>query len=125
MFGGKPILIIEDELLIAMSLADAVDDLEGHVIGPLATVSEAMDVLNSVEIAAAILDARLLDRDITPVALWLANAGIPFVVHSATGLPSEVAAEWPDVAVLSKPAPAGDVAQLLLDEMDRRDRLPF
>lgn len=116
MFGSKPVLIVEDEFIIAMALADAVAECDGTVVGPFATVSETLAALDQVMIAAAILDARLTDRDITPVALRLAREGIPLVVHSGTGLPPEVASEWPDLPVFLKPGDAQDVVQRLLIE---------
>ena len=117
MFEARRILIVEDEPLIGMDLADAVVDLNGVVIGPLPTVAEAMRILDHQSIAAAIVDAVLRDCDITSVALRLARAGIPFVVHSGTGLPPQVAAEWPDLPVILKPARASAVAERLLAEI--------
>ena len=117
MFSNLPILIVEDEILIALSLAEAVAELKGDVLGPVSTVREALEVLDSKEIAGAILDANLLDRDITPVAMRLADTCIPFVMHTATGLPPEVAKRWPDLPVLPKPAPPLMVAQRLWIEM--------
>ncbi|WP_218006110.1 response regulator [Novosphingobium lentum] len=124
MFGAKTILIVEDETLIAMDLAAAVVELDGEVVGPLATVREALLLIDSQVVAAAILDARLQDRDITPVALRLAECGIPFVVHSATGLPTEVAARCPDVPVLIKPTPALAVVKRLWDEIQKQGNAP-
>lgn len=122
MFGAKPILIVEDEPFIALDLADAVAEWDGKVIGPFSTVREALDILDRQAIAAAILDARLADRDITPVALRLASAGIPFVVHTGTGLPPEVAERWPNVPVLMKPSAALSVVQRLWAEMQKVGR---
>ena len=119
MFSADSILIVEDDPIIAMCLVDAVLDLKGHVIGPLSTVREAMEILDQQAIAAAILDAKLLDRDITPVALRLASAGIPLVVHSGTGLPPDVAAKWPDLPVLMKPMAALEVVERLELEMQK------
>jgi DNA-binding response OmpR family regulator len=119
MFSAQTILIVEDEPLIALDLADAVAELGGKVIGPLTTVREALGVLGRVIVAGAILDAKLADRDITPVALLLASSGVPLVVHSATGLPADVAARWPDLPVLTKPAAAQAVARRLLREMEK------
>ncbi len=119
MFRSQPILILEDEPWIAFDLAEAVNQLDGIVVGPIATVREAMDLLDRQVISAAILDACLLDGDVTPVALRLAESGIPLVVHTGTGLPAAVADLWPDIPVLMKPAPAQTVAQRLADEIQK------
>ena len=120
MFHARQILIVEDEFLIAMDLADAVMALDGMVLGPVASVREALETLDHEEIAGAILDASLTDRDITPVALRLAGSGIPLVVHSATGLPLAVSAQWPGLPFLRKPATAQAVAERLLLEIEKK-----
>ncbi len=114
MISAAPVLIVEDEILIGLELADAVIDLGGLAVGPVATVAEALVIIENYPIAAAILDANLEDRDITPVALWLAAAGIPLVIHTAKGLPTQLAALRPDLAVVMKPAPARVVVEHLL-----------
>lgn len=124
MFGSKPILIVEDEPLIAMELALAVRDLDGEVLGPLPTVREALHLLDTRGVAAAILDANLLDRDVAPVALRLVAAGIPFVVHTGTGLPEAIAARFPDLPVVMKPAAPASVARQLWAEMQRLGPTP-
>lgn len=118
-FSAQPILIVEDEPLIAMDLAGAVEDLEGVVIGPFSSVAAALELLETLSIAAAILDANLLDRDITPVALRLACAGVPLVVYTGTGLPPELAEQHPSLPVLLKPATAQRVVERLVLEMQK------
>jgi DNA-binding response OmpR family regulator len=122
MFHDRPILIVEDEAMIAMDLADAVAALDGMVLGPVASVREALEILDREPVAGAILDASLIDRDISPVALRLACSGVPLVVHSATGLPPDVAAQWPGLPVLPKPAFARTVVERLLQEIAKMER---
>ena len=117
MFTAQRILIVEDESLIAMDLADAVTELGGHVIGPVASVKAAIELLDHGAIAGAILDCQLSDRNITPVVLRAADAGIPFVVYSATGLPPELGTGWSAVPMLHKPADIHMVVARLWTEM--------
>ena len=119
MFSAQLILIVEDEPLLAMDLAEAVEELEGVVIGPVSTVATALELLENVSVTAAILDANLLDRDITPVALRLAGAGVTLVVYTGTGLPPEVLAQRPDLPVLRKPATAQLVVKRLICEIQK------
>jgi hypothetical protein len=98
--------------------------MQGVVVGPVSTVAAALELLDKLSVAAAILDANLLDRDITPVALRLACAGIPLVVYTGTGLPPEVAAQRPDLPVLRKPAAAQVVVQRLVCEMQKPTVVP-
>lgn len=117
MLRGLPILIVEDEALIALDLAAAVEDLEGTVIGPVASVVEALAILQHQFVAGAVLDANLVDRDITPVAVLLAQHAVPFVVHTGTGLPSALRTSHPHLPVVMKPAQAATVLTQLLDEI--------
>lgn len=119
MFEEKLILIVEDDTLIALDLAVTVEENNGRVIGPLPTVQRTMELLDTHPIAAAILDVQLHDRDVTPLALRLAEADIPFIFHTGTGAPEALAEIRPDVPVIMKPANPRDVVQLLRTEIDR------
>lgn len=117
MLQQSQILIVEDEPLIAMNLASEIESLGGVIVGPTATVAKAMIILDDTEVAGAILDANLADRDITPVAVLLWERGIPFVVHSGKGIPPELDAIIPGLPLISKPAPATAVVECLCDRL--------
>jgi DNA-binding NtrC family response regulator len=126
MLNGLPILIVEDEPMVALDLALAVEDIEGKPIGPVATVAEALALIDAQVVAAAILDANLLDRDVTPLALALVERSVPFVIHTGTGLPDDLAKSHPDLPVVMKPARATVVLAALLQQVspDRTKFLP-
>lgn len=117
MLHGLAILIVEDEAFIAIDLADAITDRNGFAIGPVATVAEALALLEQGSVDAAILDANLLDCDVTPVALRLMEMGVAFLIHSATGVPADLAALHPDVRCVRKPARPAAVVTLLLEHI--------
>lgn len=73
-----------------------------------------MEILASQNVEAAILDANLADRDVTPVGLLLAERGIPFVIHSGVGIPSELSRAIPRLQLVLKPAPPYAVMANLL-----------
>jgi CheY-like chemotaxis protein len=56
---GRTILIVEDEPLIAWSLADMAEDLGYDVIGPVATEVEAVDEAMRQRPDAILMDLRL------------------------------------------------------------------
>ena len=114
MFNRNYILIVEDEPIVAMSLADSVEGLDGRVAGPASTVAEALTLIDQVDISAAILDANLADRDVTPVPLMLIQRRVPFVIHSGTGIPAELAIAHPRLCYVPKPAPPYIVMSHLL-----------
>ena len=65
MLDGLPVLIVEDEFLIALTLADAVKEAGGSgFIGPASTTTMALGLLATARVGAAILDVNLADRDI-------------------------------------------------------------
>ena len=115
MLTGKTILIVEDEVLVAMDLADTVAAAGGAVAGPFETVAAAQALIEAVTIDGAVCDARLADRDVTPLALALVEQGVPLVIHSATGPPAALAAVHPDLTVVRKPA----VAELVIAALSR------
>ena len=117
MLENQNILIVEDEVLIAMELADAVIEVGGSVVGPARSVAEALTILDAASVTAAILDVTLTDRDVTPVGLALAERGIPFIVHSAIGVPDALIRARPTIRLLDKPASPKSVVAVLATEI--------
>jgi hypothetical protein len=85
----------------------------GVVLGPVATVREALELADRLPVAAAIVDVDLPDGHIGPVLDVLSARRATVVVHTAVGLPPEVAARHPDVAVLTKPTQASEIAMVI------------
>lgn len=123
MFSEAPVLIAEDNLYLALDLSIAVEEMEGRVIRPLSSVAEALSLLATHDIAAAIVDCHLADRDATPLARQLAERGVPFVIHTATPVPAMIEEFHPAVPVLMKPLQPSAVLTCLLDEMRKLQRL--
>jgi len=110
--SGRRVLVVEDEALVAMLVEDALLDAGAIVVGPAATVAEALAIMQSEPPEAAVLDLNLAGETSTPVADALARAGIPFVVatgYGAEGLPKEHAG----VPVLAKPYDPADLTATL------------
>lgn len=97
------ILIADDQPMIALDLAFAVEDAGGLVAGPAASVKESLILLNARPVAGAILDVNLVDGDITPVAEHLIGLGVPIILQTGVGLPSDLATRFPDLVVHIKP----------------------
>ena len=115
------VLVAEDEPLIALDVALAIEDAGGEVAGPAASVEEAMDLIATRPIVAAILDVNLADGDIWPVAERLMNAGIPIIIQTGIGLTPKMAARFPDLVVQIKPCVASKlVVQLAVLIADSR-----
>jgi two-component SAPR family response regulator len=98
------LLIVEDDEAIGLNLAAAAQDVGAAVVGPVGSVAEALDLLDLGGIDGAVIDVRLQDRDVTPVALKLIGKNVPFVIHSGYALPDELAAMYLEPQVVMKPA---------------------
>jgi CheY-like chemotaxis protein len=110
--SGRRILIVEDEALVAMLVEDALLDVGATVIGPAATVAEAMQLLESEMPHAAVLDINLSGESSSPVADLLAARGIPFLVASGYGSDG-VPPGHEDAPVLAKPYDPDDLTRAL------------
>jgi len=107
------ILIVEDEPLIAMMLEDFLDALDRAVGGTADNVAEALALIETGGIDAAILDVNLRAGETSwPIADKLAAAGIPFLL--ATGGSGDTIAEaHRGRPVLSKPFTLDSVGKAL------------
>ena len=119
------ILIVEDELLIALDLAMAVEEAGGIVVGPASTTIEALALIANAQtenkpISAAVLDGNLADRDVSPVVSRLHAEGVPMVVYSAVGLPKDVSSFSADIPWIPKPAAARRVIAVLTEKLASR-----
>jgi len=111
----QAIFIAEDEPFIALDLVFAVEDAGGLVVGPVASVEEALELLLSSPVDGAILDVNLIDRDITPVVALLTERGVPIILQSGVGPPRELSEGFPHLTVHIKPCAPGR----LIEEMAR------
>jgi CheY-like chemotaxis protein len=95
------ILIVEDELLIALDLESMVEDLGHKVIGPARTLNEALELAGDAEVA--LVDVQLADGVTGPaIAERLSNEHGVTVVF-VTGNPEMVRDSRSAVGVVSKP----------------------
>lgn len=76
------VLIVEDEALIAMDLAQMVEELGHVVLGPAPSVAAALSIMDADRPDAALLDEDLRGQTVAPVAARLAGEKIPLFVIS-------------------------------------------
>jgi DNA-binding response OmpR family regulator len=72
------VLIVEDDCLIALALGVEAQAFGHHVVGPVATIAAAQDLIDSEILDYALLDYRLADGVADDLVLHLDDAGIPF-----------------------------------------------
>jgi CheY-like chemotaxis protein len=99
---GRRLLIVEDEYFLAQDLTDYFQQLGVEVIGPVGSVSEALELLESADVHGAVLDINLRGERVYPVADVLRQKHVPFIFASGYGGETEPAA-YADVPRCIKP----------------------
>jgi AmiR/NasT family two-component response regulator len=118
MLKDKPVLIVEGNVYLAMDLCDEVAQLEGRPVGPVDTVVEALAIVDSQHIAAAVLDYDLPDDGVWKLAQALHRKLIPFVIKSSVPVDLQTD-EFCAAPVVIKPIQARDVASILALEVTK------
>lgn len=102
------ILIVEDEMTIALLMEDMVADLGHEVVGLAMRLPQALSMAEQEEIDFAILDVNLDGRMSFPVADILQRRGVPFIF--ATGYGSAgLEAPYKGQVVIKKPFMLNDL----------------
>jgi len=107
--AGLRILVVEDEYMVAELLCTILEGFGCHVIGPCATVAEAVAAVRANKLDCAVLDVNLDGNSSGPVAAALNAAAVPFVVATGYGDLSLMDAMFDQAPRIHKPF---DIAQL-------------
>lgn len=113
--AGRRILVIEDEMLIALMLQNLLEELGHHVVGRAATVADALAIIetHTQAIDAATLDVDLAGEHSNAVADVLNAHGIPFII--ITGYDElKILAGFHGRPVVNKPIVPGQLEQAVL-----------
>lgn len=119
--GGKHILIVEDEVLLAMDIQYSLEEQGAEVVGPGHSIAEAQVLIDNEDIDAAILDVDLNGEEVFPIAQQLCEAGIPFLFHTGHATREQLKALFPNVRVCHKPVMSSDLVANLVSALDDSD----
>jgi two-component sensor histidine kinase/CheY-like chemotaxis protein len=108
----KRVLLVEDEPLVSMMLADMLSAFGHKVDGPYSRFSDAILAAKSNNLQAGILDVNLGGEKTYAVADILANRKIPFAFVTGYG-PDTIVSEFSHAPVLQKPIEAAKLHALL------------
>lgn len=110
--AGRHVLIVEDEMIVAMELSDVVERL-GCTFTVAGRVGRAVELATTQHFDVAILDLNLAGEPVYPVADELRRHKTPFVIasgYSADG----IEAAYRDGPLLGKPYAEHEIEAALL-----------
>ena len=113
--AGRSVLVVEDEYYLADDLVRTLKGAGATIIGPVPTVTAALDLLRRDQVPnVAVLDINLGGEMVYPVADMLAARGIPYLF--ATGYDkSAIPAPYGSALRLQKPAEPHQVIDALAE----------
>ncbi|HEY0627241.1 MAG TPA: response regulator [Allosphingosinicella sp.] len=106
------VLIVEDEMLVAMNIEDMLLDLGHEVAGLASRVEPAMSLAREGEFDLALLDVNLAGSPSFPIAAILRDRGIPFLFATGYGIKG-IIEEFRSYPVLQKPFRERDLSLAL------------
>ena len=110
------VLVVEDEMMIAMLIEDMLDELGCKLVGPATNVPRALELIGKERVEVAVLDLNLDGKDTYAIADALRQKNVPFIF--ATGYGSTgMRPEYGDRPVLQKPFQAKDLETALAEAL--------
>jgi CheY-like chemotaxis protein len=85
LLAGRRILVVEDEMMILMSIEDTLTGAGCETVAAAATVDEALALIEGHKFDAAMLDVNLHGSQSYPVADALVAQGVPFFFATGYG----------------------------------------
>ena len=107
------VLLVEDDLLIAIDLADIVREIGADVLGPCSDASDAIGLLASCRPDAALIDYGLAHGCAEPIARALTSAGVPFAVVTGYCPEDLIGLCSAEVPIVEKPFSLGEIRTVL------------
>ena len=110
---GRRVLVVEDEMMIAMLVEDMLGELGCTVVGPAHALEPALSLASSeAEIDAALLDINLAGQPVFAIADALRAKGVPMIFSTGYG-ESGLREIDRGAPVLQKPFRAAELAAAL------------
>lgn len=116
--AGRHVLVVEDEALLALDIADELERAGGEV-EMAASARRALALIEQQEFDAAILDFRLSDGTSLPVAAELKARRVPYFFVTAQSTVPELQDSAVEAPVFDKPM----LPHLVRRELERALRL--
>lgn len=101
-FSGD-VMILEDNMIIAMDAEDMVMGMGAKTVKVASTVAEALRILETFRPTFCLLDVNLGLETSEPVARHLAEIGVPFAFATGYGDASALTQRYPQALIVQKP----------------------
>lgn len=111
-FPPPRVLLAEDSTLIAMDIESILTNYGCEVLGPFASVGEALKAVDRERVDVAVIDFLLNDGSAEPLARVLDDQGIPYAICTGAG-EAELTARYPYTPLLGKPYNPDDVCMVV------------
>ncbi len=110
------VLLVEDNLIIAMDTRDMIMELGAREVHVAGNVSDALHILDTANIGFAVLDVNLGQGYSHEVADVLDQRDIPFVLATGYSEETSVLAAYPPAPILNKPYSKTAVRNLFAEQ---------
>ncbi|HYI70592.1 MAG TPA: HWE histidine kinase domain-containing protein [Skermanella sp.] len=110
---GARVLLVEDEALTAIAMAQAVEEAGYRVLGPVGRVQDGIDIARNTRPDAAVLDVNLLGQPSFPIARALNAMGVPFLFCTGYNALNDADAALRNAPVLTKPVDPGELVDAI------------
>ena len=110
--SGPRVLVVEDALLVADLIVEALEDLGCTIIGPVPRLAQGLALATTEHLDGALLDVNLAGERCFPIAEALAARSIPFAFLTGYG-DFSMPPEYRGAARLLKPFSIASLVELV------------
>jgi CheY-like chemotaxis protein len=109
------ILIVEDELLVAMLVEDMLKELQCEIIGPVSSVEDAIAAARTCDLDGALLDMNLHGRSSSPAADEFLERALPFLLVTGYAANDREPLAFRTASRIKKPFDIEDLTERMLE----------
>lgn len=114
---GRRILVVEDQYAIALDLCESLDREGARVVGPAASVEDALLMLEGAgPLDLAVLDIKLRGGPAYPIADRLEQLGVPYLFTTACEV-DEIPERYRDVPRFDKPVRLTSIIEAIREQI--------
>jgi DNA-binding response OmpR family regulator len=111
--NGHAVLVLEDEPLICLDLAELLTNSGARVL-TARRVDDAVRLAETAKLSAAVLDVKVKGQDCSAICRRLADRGVPFIFYTGYKT-APILSEWAKAPVVSKPSTPDDIVMSVVN----------